>query len=76
MYELKAGRSRIDKGTGEKYFLPSMEDPHDRLVEASLQFGYQMYNLKEAAIINLDIERLYKVVVEEQSVFASEEVFA
>ena len=46
MYELKAGRSRIDKVTGEKIFLPSLEDSYDRLVEASLQFGNYTYDLE------------------------------
>ena len=58
MYELKAGRSRIDKTTGEKIILPSLEDSYDRLVEASLQFENHMYKLEEEVLSNLMIERL------------------
>lgn len=57
MYELKTGRSRIDKVTGEKIFLPSLEDSYDRLLESNLQFG-EMYDMEEDALTNLMIERL------------------
>ena len=63
MYELKAGRSRIDKVTGEKIFLPSLEDSYDRLVEASQQFGNYMYDLEEEVLSNLMIERLNQAIV-------------
>ena len=62
MYELKAGRSRIDKVTGEKFYLPSLEDSYDRLVEASIQFGNQMYDLEEEAITNIEVERLNQAI--------------
>ena len=62
MYELKAGRSRIDKVTGEKIFLPSLEDSYDRLVEASLQFGNYTYDLEEEVLSNLMIERLKQAI--------------
>ena len=58
MYELKAGRSRIDKVTGEKIILPSLEDSYDRLVEASLQFGNPTYDMEEEVIFNLMVEKL------------------
>ena len=62
MYELKAGRSRIDKVTGEKIFLPSLEDSYDRLVEASMQFDDHMYNLEEEVLSNLMVERLNQAI--------------
>lgn len=62
MYELKAGRSRTDKVTGEKIFLPSLEDSYDRLVEASLQFGNYTYDLEEEVLSNLMIERLKQAI--------------
>lgn len=62
MYELKAGRSRVDKVTGEKIFLPSLEDSYDRLVEASLQFGNDTYDLEEEVLSNLMIERLNEAI--------------
>ena len=62
MHELKAGRSRIDKVTGEKIFLPSLEDSYDRLVEASLQFGNYTYDLEEEVLSNLMIERLKQAI--------------
>ena len=62
MYELKAGRSRVDKVTGEKIFLPSLEDSYDRLVEASLQFGNYTYDLEEEVLSNLMIERLNQAI--------------
>ncbi len=58
MYELKAGRSKIDKATGEKIILPSLEDSYDRLVEASLQFGNLTYDIEEEVIFNLMVEKL------------------
>lgn len=62
MYELKAGRSRIDKVTGEKIFLPSLEDSYDRLVEASLQFGNCTYDLEEEVLTNLMVEKLNQAI--------------
>ncbi len=62
MYELKAGRSRIDKVTGEKMFLPSLEDFYDRLVDASLQFGNYTYDLEEEVLTNLMVERLNQAI--------------
>lgn len=62
MYELKAGRSRIDKVTGEKIFLPSLEDSYDRLVEASMQFENHMYDIEEEVISNLMVERLNQAI--------------
>ena len=58
MYEMKAGRSRMDKVTGEKIILPGIEDSYDRLVEANLQFADQMYDLEEEVILSLLIEKL------------------
>lgn len=58
MYELKAGRTRIDKITGEKIILPSLEDSYDRLVEASQQFGNCTYDLEEEVLSNLMVEKL------------------
>ena len=58
MYEMKAGRSRIDKMTGEKTILPGIEDSYDRLVEANLQFADQMYDLEEEVLLGLLIEKL------------------
>lgn len=62
MHELKAGRSRIDKVTGEKIFLPSLEDSYDRLVEASLQFGNYTYDLEEEVLSNLMVDRLNQAI--------------
>ena len=62
MYDLKAGRSRIDKVTGEKIFLPGLEDSYDHLVEKSLQFGNHMYDLEEEAILNLMVEKLNQAI--------------
>ena len=58
MYEMKAGRSRMDKVTGEKIILPGIEDSYDRLVEANLQFADQMYDLEEEVLLGLLIEKL------------------
>ncbi|MBR4060854.1 MAG: sigma-70 family RNA polymerase sigma factor [Lachnospiraceae bacterium] len=62
MYELKAGRSRVDKVTGEKIFLPSLEDSYDRLVEASMQFDDCIYDLEEEVLSILMVERLNQAI--------------
>lgn len=62
MYELKAGRSRTDKITGEKIFLPSLEDSYDRLVEGSMQFENHMYDTEEEVLTNLMVERLNQAI--------------
>lgn len=59
MYEMKAGRVRIDKETGEKKFLPSLEDSYDRLLESDKQFDDKWVNVEDQILWKLTLEKLY-----------------
>lgn len=61
MHDLKAGRRRMDKGTGEIVLLPSIEDSYDRLRDADLQFADNM-NVEDEVIQKVMCEKLHAAI--------------